>query len=349
MKRAIFILGALTAGLVICFWQATAYTDPPSMNERFVSVDCVAPTPHESFLRPDCAGEYHFFSRKIPFRTNQQGLRDRNYSPYPAKGATRILYLGDSLVWGSGLDESQTIPRRLETELNRRGGRFEVINGASLSALPEEQFRTLPVLLAAYHPQVVILQMNGGQEIRDSVWRAFLFPDGHREIYRTAGWLADRRTLFVNGMRAAWSAFRLRYLAWWKLKREGAPAALAELTTPTLQKFLLAKAFVSSHGAEPIIVTINQAPSTLVFKPLFARILAPFLRASPRTTFPLAEYEQLPAFRTLEPVVFSKNWNQINGSSLVLPDNTHLTAEGTQELAHELADALWARWYPTHR
>ena len=44
-------------------------------------------------------------------------------------GVTRILFLGDSVTYGTGLSQGLTIPDRLEVQLNESGtGRVEVLN-----------------------------------------------------------------------------------------------------------------------------------------------------------------------------------------------------------------------------
>lgn len=54
--------------------------------------------------------------------TNRHGLRDPERSlTRPEHGPARIALLGDSVVWGFGLDADDAIPRKLETELAAAG------------------------------------------------------------------------------------------------------------------------------------------------------------------------------------------------------------------------------------
>src|ERR1700746_2792735 len=46
----------------------------------------------------------------------------------PAKKAPRIVFLGDSLTAGYGLDIEQAVPSLIQKELDQDGYRFEVVN-----------------------------------------------------------------------------------------------------------------------------------------------------------------------------------------------------------------------------
>ena len=64
------------------------------------------------------------------FSSNSMGLRDREFAiPKPA-GVTRILFVGDSLTEGWGVDEDKTVPKQLEKMLNAKGDghKYEVAN-----------------------------------------------------------------------------------------------------------------------------------------------------------------------------------------------------------------------------
>lgn len=97
------------------------------------------------------------YSREFSYTTttNSLGLRDREYG---VKGnVTRVLVLGDSFVFGVGVDIAQTIPKRLEYYLNSAGNTYEVIN-AGVSSYGTRQelayFRDRGYLL---EPDMVIM------------------------------------------------------------------------------------------------------------------------------------------------------------------------------------------------
>jgi lysophospholipase L1-like esterase len=62
---------------------------------------------------------------------NSLGLRDREIEPAKHSGTIRIVFVGDSLVFGAGIDVGQALPRQLETALNNGaapGRHYEVMN-----------------------------------------------------------------------------------------------------------------------------------------------------------------------------------------------------------------------------
>jgi hypothetical protein len=59
---------------------------------------------------------------------SSQGLRDREFTPAPPPGRTRILMLGDSLAFGWGVPGERTYSKRLEDMLRQAGHDVEVIN-----------------------------------------------------------------------------------------------------------------------------------------------------------------------------------------------------------------------------
>jgi lysophospholipase L1-like esterase len=73
-------------------------------------------------------------ARKFHIRVNSLGLRGAEIPAGPEPGRKRILVLGDSVVYGEGLEEPDTFPVLLERELNQHGGgraAYRVLNGAA--------------------------------------------------------------------------------------------------------------------------------------------------------------------------------------------------------------------------
>jgi lysophospholipase L1-like esterase len=53
----------------------------------------------------------------VRVRCNSQGLRDREHATRKPAGARRLLCVGDSYVWGQGVEDEQTVASRLGREL----------------------------------------------------------------------------------------------------------------------------------------------------------------------------------------------------------------------------------------
>jgi lysophospholipase L1-like esterase len=69
-----------------------------------------------------------FRAMGVDVRINALGLRGGEVTTTPAPGRLRILMLGDSLTFGWGVAEPDTVPRRLELLLRDAGIEAEVLN-----------------------------------------------------------------------------------------------------------------------------------------------------------------------------------------------------------------------------
>ena len=59
---------------------------------------------------------------------NRDGFRDTPFAVHRRPGHVRILFIGDSFVYGSGVAQDQTIPVLMEQEFTRHGAVVEVYN-----------------------------------------------------------------------------------------------------------------------------------------------------------------------------------------------------------------------------
>jgi len=96
---------------------------------------------------PDFIGTYE--------RTNSHGQRDRERTPKKPDSVTRILLLGDSVVEGYGLRESETLSRRLEELYNN--GSTEVLNFGVSAYCTRAEVELLEVKGLRFDPDVVVL------------------------------------------------------------------------------------------------------------------------------------------------------------------------------------------------
>lgn len=61
--------------------------------------------------------------------TETAGTLPTRTSPEPAREVPIVLFLGDSLTAGRGLEEADTIPSHIQRRLDATGRRFRVVNG----------------------------------------------------------------------------------------------------------------------------------------------------------------------------------------------------------------------------
>ena len=98
----------------------------------------------------------------VAYRENADRLRDRDYDAKPA-GVRRILILGDSFTYGSGVpDEDAVFPRLVERELNRSFhlpgvDGFEVLNGGLPGSLTAAWVRLWRRVADDFDPDVVLI------------------------------------------------------------------------------------------------------------------------------------------------------------------------------------------------
>jgi hypothetical protein len=91
--------------------------------------------------------------------SNSRGLRGaREYAREPPSGMRRVLCVGDSFTFGERLRDEETMPARLEVELNTGGApRWEVINLGVVGYGTDQQWLLLSDNGLRYRPHVVVL------------------------------------------------------------------------------------------------------------------------------------------------------------------------------------------------
>ena len=95
--------------------------------------------------------------RTFPYRTNDQGLRDRD-RPAKAPGTKRVLVMGDSYTWGYAIAEEEAYPQVAERLLAERGRPdIEVINGGIPDYNSRQERQLLEKLMRVYQPDAVFL------------------------------------------------------------------------------------------------------------------------------------------------------------------------------------------------
>ena len=88
---------------------------------------------------------------------SSQGLRDREYALAKPEGVQRILVLGDSVTFGTGVSRAETFPKRLEQKLRRSGKQVEVINAGVNGYTAYNEVHYYLAEMRKYQPDVVLL------------------------------------------------------------------------------------------------------------------------------------------------------------------------------------------------
>lgn len=95
-------------------------------------------------------------------RHNALDLRDRDYSSVKSPHVKRVLILGDSFTYGSGVtDDSAVFPRvlakRLNAELAASGRAVEILNGGLPGSLTGDWVDLLSKVKDSFHPDVILI------------------------------------------------------------------------------------------------------------------------------------------------------------------------------------------------
>lgn len=112
---------------------------------------------HQSLLEEQIA---HQTNDSI--KTNIFGLRDKEYSSNQDLSTRRILILGDSFTFGSGVaDDDAVFPEILERQLNkeysRQGVSIEILNGGIPGSLTDQWVELLLRLEKSFMPDTVLV------------------------------------------------------------------------------------------------------------------------------------------------------------------------------------------------
>jgi lysophospholipase L1-like esterase len=107
---------------------------------------------------------------------NSRGYRDRERTLAKPRGTRRVLCLGDSFAWGSGVHFDDALPQRLERGLNepRGGSVWEVVNLARPGMNTVDEAPQLVNEGLAYDPDIVVLAycLNDSEDAREREARA---------------------------------------------------------------------------------------------------------------------------------------------------------------------------------
>lgn len=116
------------------------------------------------------------FSPPVKVSSNRFGLREDDFSLEPPQNTTRILVVGDSYVYGYGVNESDRFTDVLEKRLNTESDSdYQVINAAIPGWGPEDYYTFLNEKGIDFNPDVVVVGFVGND------WYSFEGHEGFME------------------------------------------------------------------------------------------------------------------------------------------------------------------------
>jgi lysophospholipase L1-like esterase len=136
-------------------------------------------------LRPGASVQADMTERGIHnhIDVNSLGLRDREITLAHPRGRRRILIVGDSIAFGSGLDVGERFSEVLGREL---GDSVEVINAGVPGWGNDQEMLFYEQRLRRLKPDVVILSFTGGNDIVNNALGGALLEGGTKPRFELA-------------------------------------------------------------------------------------------------------------------------------------------------------------------
>ena len=184
---------ALTIAEVAVRWIAPRPTElqSPGMYVPDVSVGYRLNPGHAGFLGNRV--EYH-----TSVHVNSDGLRGEMTGPVDCR--LRVLVIGDSFVFGQGVEASDAFPAKLQAALRTRGIASQVMNAGVRGYGTAQEVAWLRTYGMMLSPDIVVMGVFLGNDIQDNM----LAPAAHRaipaELARTSGkWWHNGLTQWLFG------------------------------------------------------------------------------------------------------------------------------------------------------
>jgi len=156
---SLFVLLLAAEGVTRLFFEA-----PPEL-ETLVGPQYVraVESPIGREMIPGVKSAWHFpgcaynEDKTVPLSINEHGLRGRSFPAEKAEGVTRVLCIGDSMTFGTGVADEEAWPAVLQGLLEARRERVEVWNCGVEGTNTLEQGAFLEQRLLGLEPDLVVL------------------------------------------------------------------------------------------------------------------------------------------------------------------------------------------------
>lgn len=146
------------------FERAMALARPPGRGTTVTLGGLIRPSINPRIVYELWPGMDVFFDngrgRRARVVTGRTGFRDRDHAADKGRGVRRVVGIGDSLMFGWGVEQGQDYLSQVEERLNDdggEGGTWEVVNTAVPGYNTAMEVETLEVRGLAYRPDLVVL------------------------------------------------------------------------------------------------------------------------------------------------------------------------------------------------
>lgn len=182
-------------------WKLYSYTDPPEQ----LPLESIAETPW-------C----------VAYQRNSMGFRDREFSRLPPEGVVRIAVVGDSFVFGEGVQVDGSLPVQIDQRL---GPRYELLNLGQVGLSTEQEMVQVYGAvenLDAHRVLLVYLINDIGQTRtlsaqQDYINDLIIFRDAHLARREAGAWYKGHlRLLDFIGSRLQMRKVEQETIAWYR-------------------------------------------------------------------------------------------------------------------------------------
>lgn len=144
------------------------------------------------------------------YRSNADGLRDEDYPPIKPANYRRVLVLGDSFTFGSGvLDDDAVFPEIIEKQLNERVAllgvqHVDVLNGGIPGSLTKDWVKLWQRLADRFEPDVVLIVFFLRDGTHTGSINGFFDPIRDKIVSRNRQSISYRYSYFYRLLRDRW-------------------------------------------------------------------------------------------------------------------------------------------------
>jgi hypothetical protein len=193
--------------------------------------------------------------RRVRVRFNELGMRGPACGSKQA-GETRVLFFGDSMTFGLGLEEEETFPARFAVQASRVWGRRVTAGNAAAPILGPRDFAPfLRRVRQGFVPDFVVAVVYLGNDFYDN----FSFDRAVIDGYPMAGWAARMAA-------SSWRArLCLRFGVAWKIENwllRNAPALAMDTShaLPSAEEAALTAGFPPSGHDFTFLDDVEESP-----------------------------------------------------------------------------------------
>ncbi|HEY6084548.1 MAG TPA: SGNH/GDSL hydrolase family protein [Nitrospira sp.] len=124
-------------------------------------------------------------------RTNSMGFRDRERTMTRTSEALRVVALGDSFTWGSGVSYDDTFVKLIERGLDQIVPGAEVINLGMIGYQPEDYLSLLKSHGLSYHPDLILVNFFVGNDFMPAQGVSTTVAGLRHRVHVDGNWFHD--------------------------------------------------------------------------------------------------------------------------------------------------------------